>query len=66
MGGNLSKVLGEYFVLVVLELAVLYLYRQCLIGRLFGNKEMRLLMLGLDAAGKTSELTHDIVVYLPY
>lgn len=24
-------------------------------GRLFGNKEMRLLMLGLDAAGKTSE-----------
>jgi ADP-ribosylation factor protein 6 len=29
----------------------------CLTGRLFGNKEMRLLMLGLDAAGKTSELT---------
>lgn len=24
-------------------------------GKLFGNKEMRLLMLGLDAAGKTSE-----------
>jgi hypothetical protein len=24
-------------------------------GRLFGNKEMRLLMLGLDAAGKTSK-----------
>jgi hypothetical protein len=23
-------------------------------GRLFGSKEMRLLMLGLDAAGKTS------------
>jgi GTPase SAR1 family protein len=23
-------------------------------GKLFGNKEMRLLMLGLDAAGKTS------------
>jgi hypothetical protein len=25
------------------------------IGKLFGNKEMRILMLGLDAAGKTSE-----------
>ena len=25
-------------------------------GKIFGNKEMRLLMLGLDAAGKTSEL----------
>lgn len=24
------------------------------LGKLFGNKEMRLLMLGLDAAGKTS------------
>ena len=24
-------------------------------GKLFGNKEMRILMLGLDAAGKTSE-----------
>ena len=23
-------------------------------GKLFGNKEMRILMLGLDAAGKTS------------
>lgn len=26
-----------------------------LVGKLFGNKEMRILMLGLDAAGKTSE-----------
>jgi hypothetical protein len=26
------------------------------LGKLFGNKEMRILMLGLDAAGKTSEL----------
>lgn len=25
-----------------------------LMNRLFGNKEMRVLMLGLDAAGKTS------------
>jgi hypothetical protein len=25
------------------------------VQRLFGNKEMRILMLGLDAAGKTSE-----------
>jgi hypothetical protein len=24
-------------------------------GKIFGNKEMRILMLGLDAAGKTSE-----------
>jgi len=53
MGGNLSKVLGEYFALGVLEL-LLICYRH--VGRLFGNKEMRLLMLGLDAAGKTSEL----------
>ena len=27
-----------------------------LLGKLFGNKEMRILMLGLDAAGKTSML----------
>jgi ADP-ribosylation factor protein 6 len=27
----------------------------CVSGKIFGNKEMRLLMLGLDAAGKTSE-----------
>lgn len=26
------------------------------LGKLFGNKEMRILMLGLDAAGKTSTL----------
>lgn len=25
------------------------------LGKLFGNKEMRILMLGLDAAGKTSK-----------
>jgi hypothetical protein len=25
------------------------------VGKIFGNKEMRLLMLGLDAAGKTSK-----------
>ena len=31
-------------------------------GKIFGNKEMRLLMLGLDAAGKTSEC---ITRYLP-
>jgi ADP-ribosylation factor protein 6 len=27
-----------------------------LLDKLFGSKEMRLLMLGLDAAGKTSKL----------
>jgi hypothetical protein len=27
-----------------------------MMGKIFGSKEMRLLMLGLDAAGKTSEL----------
>ena len=26
-----------------------------MMGKIFGSKEMRLLMLGLDAAGKTSE-----------
>jgi len=26
-----------------------------IMGRIFGSKEMRLLMLGLDAAGKTSK-----------
>lgn len=29
-----------------------------LLSKIFGNKEMRILMLGLDAAGKTSRLPH--------
>jgi ADP-ribosylation factor 6 len=29
-----------------------------LLNKLFGNKEMRILMLGLDAAGKTSNSKH--------
>jgi ADP-ribosylation factor 6 len=29
-----------------------------LLDKIFGNKEMRLLMLGLDAAGKTSAYPH--------
>ena len=29
-----------------------------LLSKIFGNKEMRILMLGLDAAGKTSILFH--------
>jgi ADP-ribosylation factor 6 len=29
-----------------------------LLDKLFGSKEMRLLMLGLDAAGKTSAPSH--------
>jgi len=27
-----------------------------LLSKIFGNREMRILMLGLDAAGKTSEI----------
>ena len=29
-----------------------------MMNKIFGSKEMRLLMLGLDAAGKTSEYHH--------
>jgi len=35
-----------------------------LLSKIFGNKEMRILMLGLDAAGKTSILL--IVIYLNF
>jgi len=31
-----------------------------LLSKIFGNKEMRILMLGLDAAGKTSILLYTI------
>jgi hypothetical protein len=34
---------------------------KALSGKVFGNKEMRLLMLGLDAAGKTSQYTTFII-----
>lgn len=47
MGGQLSKALGKLLLRVMLTT-----------GKLFGNKEMRILMLGLDAAGKTSALRH--------
>jgi hypothetical protein len=60
MGGNLSKVLGEYLLLGVVGLPFIS-YR--LTGRLFGNKEMRLLMLGLDAAGKTSESISSLLAF---
>ncbi len=33
-----------------------------IMGKIFGSKEMRLLMLGLDAAGKTSELDSSTIV----
>ena len=34
-----------------------------LLSKIFGNREMRILMLGLDAAGKTSIL---FIVYIRY
>ena len=58
MGANLSKALGEHTRLSVKH----HTPSHQPLARLFGNKEMRLLMLGLDAAGKTStpppSLTH--------
>ena len=50
MGANLSKAMGSTFDRFSKYRLTLY----CA-GKIFGNKEMRLLMLGLDAAGKTSE-----------
>ena len=35
-----------------------------IISKIFGNKEMRILMLGLDAAGKTSILFTRLIVYM--
>lgn len=55
MGANLSKALGLLTVLVSTASPQLFLFS----GKIFGNKEMRLLMLGLDAAGKTSEFEDD-------
>ena len=51
MGLNLSKLLRESII------SMLYCIAEqvsIVSAKLFGNKEMRLLMLGLDAAGKTS------------
>lgn len=50
MGGQLSKALGASQVFWV-DGDV----GADIVGKLFGNKEMRILMLGLDAAGKTSK-----------
>ena len=33
-----------------------------LLSKIFGNKEMRILMLGLDAAGKTSKTIIIIII----
>lgn len=37
-----------------------------LLSKIFGNKEMRILMLGLDAAGKTSILYYEIMTVEGY
>lgn len=37
-----------------------------LLSKIFGNKEMRILMLGLDAAGKTSILYHRYMIHYSY
>jgi hypothetical protein len=54
MGANLSKALGEHSYSSAGWLADGQLICAHSPGKLFGSKEMRLLMLGLDAAGKTS------------
>lgn len=47
--------MGKASSLVLPDLHQAHLFRLCVrTGKLFGNKEMRILMLGLDAAGKTS------------
>ena len=51
MGANLSKAMGTTFA----RFSKCRLTINFMPGKIFGNKEMRLLMLGLDAAGKTSE-----------
>ena len=58
MGANLSKALGAFLPFSLGHIPVeshLGFVMAALSGRLFGSKEMRLLMLGLDAAGKTSK-----------
>jgi hypothetical protein len=66
MGVNLSKALGKAvsafnYMSNLLNHSTLILS----IGKIFGNKEMRLLMLGLDAAGKTSSFTIKKSLMLP-
>jgi hypothetical protein len=56
MGANLSKALGASLPFSLDNIPMeSHLGFVTASGRLFGNKEMRLLMLGLDAAGKTSK-----------
>jgi len=54
MGANLSKTLGVFLASNSIFLTSWAILSSGL-GKIFGNKEMRLLMLGLDAAGKTSK-----------
>ena len=37
-----------------------------ILSKIFGNKEMRILMLGLDAAGKTSEIKNFMSCQIAY
>ena len=61
MGANLSKALGTFFLRPPFGHTSHWISPRVSwlaaapSGRLFGSKEMRLLMLGLDAAGKTSK-----------
>lgn len=62
MGANLSKALGSLPFLCCYPRLTLAFARN--LAKLFSNKEMRLLMLGLDAAGKTSGWTAFLSRYL--
>jgi len=59
MGANLSKAMGTTTVSLLIFPCSNHIRSP---GKIFGNKEMRLLMLGLDAAGKTSAVTRTTIL----